>query len=229
MNCIIVDDEEVSRMVIRDYIDRTEWLTCESEYQSAIEAFRRLEKGGVDLVFLDVEMPKMSGIELIDSLDSMPQIIMTTGKDQYAVKAFDYGLTDYLLKPITYPRFLAAVKKARQNLSQQVLETQGDKDIYVKADSKVVRIKLQDIFFLEALSDYVIINTLDKKYIVHSTMKGIEKKLPTTDFVRVHRSYIINIKKIESIEDTTVMMPSNKVIPIGASYRNDFLSKLNFL
>ena len=229
MNCIIVDDEPVSRQMVKSFISRTEGLELEMEFDQAYPAFNRLKKGGVDLVFLDVEMPEMSGLELVESLEEIPQIIMVTGNAEYAAKAFDFGLTDYLMKPVEYPRFLKAVEKARQNLTKHVLETQGGQDIYVKADGKIVRVKLEEILYVEALSDYVIIHLRDRRLVVHSTMKGIDRKLPDSIFVRVHRSFIVNITKIETIEDTAIVMPGNKSIPIGASFKNDFLSKLNFL
>ncbi len=233
MNCIVVDDDEFSREVVRNFIHKTNESGSEmnlvAECDNALDAYNVLTKGGIDMVFLDVEMPDMNGLELVESLDSLPQIILITGQNQYAVKAFEFGLTDYLVKPISYARFLQAVNKAKKNLAEPVLDTQGSDDIYVKADNKIVRIALQDIFFIEALADYVIINTENKKYIVHSTMKGLEKRLPEAEFVRVHRSYIVNISRVDTIEDNAMIIMPQKTIPIGGSYRTKFLDKLNFL
>lgn len=227
--CLVVDDEEFSREVVKQFIARTESLELGGECFNAEDAFVELRKGQTDIVFLDVEMPGMSGIDLVKQLEVIPQVIMITSRQEYAVDAFNHSLTDYLVKPINYPRFLKAVDKAKQNIAtnSSVVETQNN-DIYVKADSKIVRLQLNNILFIEALSDYVIINTPEKKLIVHSTMKGMERKLPTTDFIRVHRSYIVNVKKIDTIEDTTIIMPT-KNIPIGASYKSKFMERLNFL
>lgn len=230
MKCLVVDDEVFAREVVKQFIARTEGLELWKECDNAEDAFVLLRNGDADLVFLDVEMPGMSGIDLVKTLEVIPSIIMITSRQEYAVDAFEYGLTDYLVKPINYPRFLKAIDKANDRIStsQDVERKQDEEDIYVKSDGKIVRLKLDSILFIEALSDYVIINTGAKKLIVHSTMKGMESKLPSNDFVRVHRSYIINIKKIDEIQDASVMMP-DKIIPIGASYKNRFLEKLNVL
>ena len=230
MRCIIVDDDEFSRNVVETFVARTQSLELVAICANALEAHEVLQRETIDVVFLDVEMPQMSGIELVQSLDSLPQVILITGRSEYAVDAYEYGLTDYLVKPIEYPRFLKAVSKAQENLQKPVLDTASPngRDLFVKADNKIVRLLFADINFVEALSDYVIINTPAKRYIVHSTMKGIEQKLPEADFVRVHRSYIINLKQIQTIEDSGIVM-EQKTIPIGASYRNKFLKKLNLL
>lgn len=229
MNCIVVDDEQASRMVITDYVRRTSSLNLMAECENAKQALEILKEAPIDVVFLDIEMPKMSGIEMLKSLNSMPQIVLTTGRKDFAAEAYEYGVTFYLVKPVEYPLFLKAVHKVQDNLNKQILETQGNNDIYIKADGRIVRLKLDEIMFIEALSDYVIINMQDnKKHIVHATMKSIERRLSAIDFVRVHRSYIVNIHKIDTIEDIGIIMPQ-KTIPIGASYKNDFLARLNFL
>ena len=229
MRCIVVDDEDVARMVIKDFVERTEGLDLVADIDNAIDAYNLLKKEKIDLVFLDIEMPEMSGIELVESLEHKPQFVLVTGRNDYAVKAYELTVTDYLIKPVEYKRFLQAVQKVESNFSKDVLDTQGKEDIYVKADSKIVRIKLREIKFVEALSDYVIIHTTQKKFIVHSTMKGIANRLPDTEFSRVHRSFIVNINQIETIEDMSNIIMPNKIIPIGASYKNNFFKKLNFL
>ncbi len=229
MRCIVVDDEDVARMVIKDFVERTEGLELVADIDNAIDAYNLLKKEKIDLVFLDIEMPKMTGIELVESLEHKPQFVLVTGRNDYAVKAYELTITDYLIKPVEYKRFLQAVQKVENNFSKDVLDTQGNEDIYVKADSKIVRIKLKDIKFVEALSDYVIIHTGQKKFIVHSTMKGIAGRLPESEFSRVHRSFIVNINQIETIEDMSNIIMPNKIIPIGASYKTSFFKKLNFL
>ncbi|MBB6461419.1 LytR/AlgR family response regulator transcription factor [Flammeovirga kamogawensis] len=230
LKCLIVDDEEVSRMVVRDFIKRTEGLELSGEFDNAVSAYDVLKNTPVDLLFLDIEMPQMTGIELVQSLEKLPEVILITGRRDFGAEAYEYNLTDYLIKPITYPRFLKAVEKAKLSIEdsdQKLVENSSDDILYVKADNKIVKLSLSEIFFVEALSDYMLINTKDKKYIVHSTMKALEKKFPE-NFVRVHRSYIANLDKINTIEDMQIVMPQ-KSIPIGNSYKSNFLSKLNFL
>ncbi len=229
MNCIIVDDEEFSRNVVKHYVGKTDGLKLVAECESATDAFNVLKSNEVDIVFLDVEMPEMSGLDLMKALDDTPQIIMITSRPNYAVEAFEYKVTDYLVKPVNYARFLKAVNKAESNLKATNVTVENQKDeVFVKADNKIIKLKLSEILFVEALSDYVILNTAKRKYIIHSTMKGLEKKLPESDFIRVHRSYIINMNKIEAIEDLSVNMPG-KAIPIGASFKNSFMKRLNLL
>ncbi len=229
MNCIVVDDEEFSRNVIKHFINKTDGLNLLSECENAAEAFKALKSDEIDIVFLDVEMPDMTGLELLKALDDLPQIILVTSRPNYAVEAFEYSVTDFLVKPVNYARFLKAVSKAETNLkaSNVTIENKTN-EVFVKADSKIIKLKLSDIIYIEALSDYVIINTPTRKYIIHSTMKGLEKKLPDADFIRVHRSYIVNFAKIDQIEDLNVIVPG-KTIPIGASYKNAFMKKLNLL
>ncbi len=232
MNCLVVDDEEFSRNVVKIFVEKTDKLKLVGECENAIDAFNMLKKKDIDVIFLDVEMPEMTGMDLIKSMDNLPQVVLITARKDYAIEAFEYSVTDYLVKPINYPRFLKAVEKVTKNHQEgegnDILPSNNQEDIYVKSDSKIVKINLNNILFVEALSDYVIINTPEKRYIVHSTMKGIAQKLPDHIFSRVHRSYIVNINKIESIEDTNIIMPK-KNIPIGASYKAKFMKKLNFL
>lgn len=228
MNCLVVDDEEVSRKVVESFVARTNFLNLVGVLDNALDAYEQLKKQEVDILFLDIDMPNMSGIELVESLDNLPQVILITGRTDVGAKAFEYGLTDYLEKPVNYPRFLKAVEKARNNLGKNVWDTQNTDHLYVKVDGRVVRLLLDEILFVEALSDYVIINTPQKKHIVHSTMKGLVSRLPESQFARVHRSYIVNVDKLESIEEGVIVMPK-KQIPIGASYKEKFLKRLNFL
>ncbi|MEM1136539.1 MAG: LytTR family DNA-binding domain-containing protein, partial [Bacteroidota bacterium] len=225
----VVDDEEVARIITKDFVERTAQLELVAVMDNAIDAYNLLKKEKIDLVLLDIEMPEMTGIELMESLEDKPQCILVTARNDLAVKAYELAITDYLVKPVVYKRFLQAIQKVEANANKAVLDTQGSEDLYVKADSKIVRIKLDSIKFVEALSDYVIIHTEQKKYIVHSTMKGIANRLPNDEFSRVHRSFIVNIKQIETIEDMSNIIMPNKIIPIGASYKSDFFKKLNFL
>ena len=228
MTCMILDDEAISRLVIRHLIAQTDFLELSYEFSNPLEALVYLSK--VDLLFLDVEMPGMTGLQLLDVTENLPQIIMITSKSEYAVSAFEHNVTDYLVKPVQYPRFLKAVMKAREqhelhNLNQ--VPANAATDIFVRSESRIVRIDLSKVLYIEALADYVLLHTSEEKHIVHSTMKALERKLPL-DFVRVHRSYILNLSKIAAIEDLNVII-QKKLIPIGASYKDAFLKRLNFL
>lgn len=226
MNCLIVDDDEMSRATIEHYVNQTEFLNLVGVCSNAIEASNVLKKENVDVLFLDVEMPEMSGLELLDAMSNGPKVILITSKEEYAVQAFEYSVTDYLLKPIDYVRFLKAVNKIK-GVSGDVV-TSDDKEIFVKSDLKFVKINFDEIEFVEAMADYVVINLASNRHIIHSTMKAIEKKLSEKQFVRVHRSYIVNLKRINAVENSSIVM-GEKRVPIGASYKNEFMNKLKIL
>ncbi len=228
LRCLVVDDDPMSIKVLSKLIEKTNFLEMAGECESAIVASNALQESQIDVIFLDVRMPEMTGMELVKCLDGEYQVILVTSEKEHALEAIEYDVTDYLVKPVTYPRFLKAVNKAKQNIKQTLKLSDAQKDIYVKSDAKIVKIELADILFIEALSDYVIINTPRKRHIVHSTMKGIERKMPAKSFARVHRSYIVNCDKIDSMEDLHIII-GDKSIPIGASYKGAFLEKLNFL
>lgn len=227
---MVVDDETISRKILSRYVEKTEFLTLSHELTNGIEASNILlkEEADIDLIFLDIEMPEMTGLELIESLDRSYQVVLTTSAERYAVDAFELNVIDYLVKPIEYPRFLKAALKARDNLDSLIKTSEGQSTIFIKSDSKLVKLDIEEINFVEALADYVIFNTTKGKFIVHYTMKGIEKRLSSNDFVRVHRSFIINTKKINALEDMNVTM-TDKSIPIGASYKESLYKRLNIL
>ncbi len=228
ISCVIIEDEEFSRTIVKSFIRRIGKLKLIAEYDSAIDGLQMVKQGGVDIVFLDIEMPRMNGIDFVRSLSSLPQVILITGRNDFATEAFEHGITDYLKKPISYKRFEKAIKKASNNLYSPISTINTRKDIYIRAEGKIIRLILEDIIYVEALSDYVKINTADKQYVVYATMKSLEKKLDSRSFIRVHRSYIINTGKVDIIENTLIIT-SKKHIPIGASYKENLFSKLNLL
>ncbi len=219
----------MSRAVVQHFVEQTGFLTLIQSCSDAIQAAKVLQLTPIDVIFLDIEMPEMSGMELVKSLQVKPQVIFITSRANYAVEAFEYNVTDYLVKPITYGRFLKAVTKAKEGFdAQQPLELYA-KDLYIKTDAKFVKIHLKDLLYVEALADYVMFYTTNgNRHVVHATMKGVEKKLSSGEFVRVHRSFIINTERIDSIEDTSIII-NKKIIPIGASYKDNFFKKLNML
>jgi len=228
MRCITVDDDAISRELIREYINDTPELEMLGEFASAIEANNFLSKNHVDLIFLDVEMPKMTGLELLKSLDEKPLIILTTSKEKYAIEAFENEVLDYLIKPIDYARFIKAVNKAKNTLRPMPVDSFANDSIFIKVDSELINLPYRDIMWIEALGDYVNIITATKKHVVLSTMKNIEGKLPPKEFIRVHRSYFVRIDKIKKISEDIILV-ENKLIPVSKSYKKDLLERLNML
>ncbi|MFY0608381.1 MAG: response regulator transcription factor [Cyclobacteriaceae bacterium] len=231
LNCMIVDDDEMSRLVVAKFIDQTDFLNLTHTIDNTIEASNILigeKNNDIDLVFLDIEMPEMTGLELLKSLQDSYRIIFITSKKDYAIEAFEGNVLDYLVKPVEYTRFLKSAVKAREDRERDLQLAEQVDHLFVKSDSKQVRIPFSDLIYVEALADYVIFITSKGKFIVHHTMKGIEKRLPQSIFSRVHRSYIINRNKVSHIEDYNVFI-TDKVIPVGASYKDGFMTKLNML
>lgn len=225
MRCLIVDDDELSRAFLERFVEQHGELEWVDSCESAIEASKVLRRTDVDVLFLDVEMPGMSGLELVKSLDTRPQVVLVTAKEEYAIEAFNVEVTDYLLKPVTYARFLKAVERA-QRWARREAERLTDGDyVFIKADGRLVKLKLEDIQWISAQGDYMMIHTAGHKYLVHGTMKSMEVKLPAQAFTRVHRSYIVRIDKIEDIKDTTIVI-NRQVIPIGGSYKAGLLRRL---
>ncbi len=228
MRCLIVDDDEISRELIAEHISNTDDLELIKSCKSGIEASNFLAKNNVDVIFLDVEMPKMNGIELLKSLDHKPHIVLITGKDKYAVEAFEYEVTDYLVKPVQYQRFLKAANKLKGKRKPSVIDSIQPDSLFIKVDSELINVNNKEILWIEALGDYVNIITPTKKYVVLSTMKNIEEKLPPKDFIRVHRSYFVRIDKIKKISEDIILV-ENKLIPVSKSYKKELIERLNLL
>ncbi|QQS50381.1 MAG: response regulator transcription factor [Bacteroidota bacterium] len=231
MNCIIIDDDLMSRRVIEEFVGRTEQLNLLNSYENAVDAINAFNTGeDVDLIFLDIEMPEMSGIDFLDTLQNPPQIIIVSSKEKYALEAFNYDVTDYLLKPVTYSRFFKAINKANVRFKTKV--DSKDDEIFIKKNSALVRLKYEQILWIEALENYVIFNTFNDKYTIHFTMKSIEQKLPSNMFTRVHRSFIVNTRSINIIEDNSIIINTkegNKTIPIGKSYKDKLMGDINLI
>ncbi|MDX2002067.1 MAG: LytTR family DNA-binding domain-containing protein [Chitinophagales bacterium] len=229
MRCIIVDDDELSIKLIQQFVEQTDFLELFTSFTDPVEASNLLMKEDIDLLFLDVEMPNLSGLELIKNLEQKPQIILITSKKDYALEAFEYQVTDYLLKPPTFPRFLKAVQKAKEIHDERVkVPIQHVESLYVKEDNIWVNVPFDHILWVEALGDYVTINLGSKKHTVLTTMKAIEKRLPIDKFARVHRSFIVPVNKIQNL-DGNMLVIEKKFIPIGKSYRKSLMDRLNIL
>lgn len=227
MKCLVVDDDELSRNIIEDLISGTD-LTLVKSCSNAMEAFNILQTEKIDLLFLDVDMPKMSGIDLLKSLKELPQVILITAHAKYAVESYEYNVTDFIVKPISQQRFLKAVEKAKKNLSNPIAEIGGTNTIFVKADSRLVQLPLEQILYIEALGNYVNIYTAGGRYTVLTTMKEAESKLNGPKFARVHRSFIVQVDKIESIEDNLINI-GGKAIPIGKNFKEELMKSINML
>ncbi|CAG5083412.1 Transcriptional regulatory protein YpdB [Parvicella tangerina] len=230
MRCIVVDDDELSRSVIEDLINETDSLELIKSCEDAVEAFKVIKEEHIDLVFLDIEMPKMDGLEMLRTLSPLPQVILVTAHEKYAVESYEYDVTDFLHKPISLARFMKAVDKAYNRFENNRADiTSQDKTIFIKADSRLVQINTEDILYIEALGNYMrIFTTGEQKYTILSTMKDIISKLSSDDFVRVHRSFIVRLDKIKTIEDNYIVI-NNKQINIGKAYKDDLTQKLNLL
>ena len=233
MNCIIIDDDKLSRRILEEFIKKTEGLVLRYSFSDAVEAINVMKKDDdIHLIFLDIEMPEMSGIDFLNSLKNPPQIIIFSSKGKYAIDAFEYDVTDYLLKPVTYSRFYKAVDKATSRFERNKANVLGKDEIFIKKNSTLVRLKYEDILWVEALENYVIFNTFKDKYTIHFTMKAIEQKLPSAKFTRVHRSYIVNTSSIDVIEDNAVVIKTDegsRNIPIGKSYKEKLMKDINLI
>ncbi len=230
-SCVLVDDDRMSLKILNSLVIKTPFLKQEGVFENPFSAIKTLSEKRIDILFLDVEMPEMTGLELLDSLVEPPQIILTTSKKNYAVDAFDYEVADFLLKPIdNYSRFLKAVRKAKANLDKPEINisNNGTKQIFIKVDSLLVNFNLVDILYIEAFGDYIKVHTEQKTHIVHAKLRIVEEKLPSYDFVRIHRSYIVRIDKIKNIDPSNLEI-GKMVVPISNSYRGNLLSKINTL
>lgn len=235
MKCIIVDDEAAARAITKQLCKKIEELSIVNEFDNAIDAIKYLNTNAVDIIFLDIHMPTFSGFDFIQTLKNPPQIILTTSDRNFALDAFEYDcVVDYLVKPITQERFGKAVDRIKDRQNTATSETQNQEetntvnDLYVNIDRRLVKINIPDICVIEAKGDYIKIKAEDKNYIVHSTLKKIEEKLPSHLFLKVHRSYIINTTKIVDIEDNSVLIKQD-VIPVSRANRKELMQRLNLL
>lgn len=227
MKCIIVDDDQIQRELLQAYISELDNLILTGSFENAQLALQALQDEDIDLLFLDVEMPRMSGLDLLKSISRKPQIILVTSYEKYALDAFDFDVTDFLVKPIDFARFVKAVNKASERMKRSI-PTDEDYDMFVKDGTQLIKINTGDIIFITALSDYVKIATPQKEFAILYTMKNILEKLPRNKFCRVHRSYIIRLDRIDKIEDHVIEI-GDTLIPISKSYRDDLYRKLNLL
>ena len=228
-NCIIIEDEPLAQNVLKKYIGEHPSLELVAVCNDALEAQAVLTKENIDLVFLDINLPKLSGINFIKTLMRSPLIIFTTAYPEFAVEGFELNAIDYLLKPFSFERFLKAVNKALEKLNVSPAQNSIDNEIsfiFLKADKKIHRVELETIHYIEAIGDYMKVVTDSGQLIVNETMKKLQEELPVRSFMRVHKSFIISRNKIRYIEGNYIQV-EGKSIPIGATYRNDVLTSID--
>ncbi len=225
MRCVVVDDDAVWRALLTHFVDQHEGLHLLAACKDAVEAANVLQRETVDLLFLDVEMPGMSGLELLRTMSERPQVVLVTGKEDYALEGFDLEVTDYLLKPVSHAAFLKAVARAERRQGQGAARRVAEAHVFVRHEGRLTRLDLTRVQHIEANGDYVQIHSSDGSMLVHTTMKALEASLPSSDFVRVHRSHIVRVDQIVDLDETTVVV-GRSVVPLSAAGRAELLRRL---
>ena len=229
MNCIIIDDNKMARTVLKHFVREIEFLNLVGECENVMQATTLLNKEKIDLLLLDVEMPKMSGIDFLKSLTHHPLAILITANSNYAVEAFECNVVDFLVKPVKEERFLKAIFRAKEIFDSNTKPLEHDKEyFFIREKGVSTKLLIADILFIQALGDYITIHTPDKKSTIHYTLSAIEKELPPSKFLRVHRSYIIALDKVDTVEESTAFI-NKQAIPIGDTQRADLMKRLNLL
>lgn len=218
IKCIITDDEPIARKGLRNYIEKIDFLSLTGECEDAIQLNTMLKTAQPDLLFLDIEMPHISGLELLSSIHNPPKVIIISAYEQYALKGYELDVVDYLLKPVSFERFLKAVNKVHDLLEKEMKNT-GEKYVFVKSDKQLKKILLREILFIESMENYITIYTTSSKEIVYTTLKHMLDSLPGENFLQVHRSYIANIEHIKSIEGNLLNIGTHKV-PVARNLRD---------
>ncbi|GAB3878111.1 LytTR family DNA-binding domain-containing protein [Hymenobacter segetis] len=234
MTCAIIDDDEINRLTLEHYVELTPNLKLVASLADGIAGLTFFREGNkVDVLFLDIEMPHLNGLELLRVLSDPPEVIITTARQDFAVDAFELRVTDYLVKPFDFARFTQAVQRVASRrapataAAAPAADSPTSADLFVKVNSRMVRINFDEVLYVEALSDYVNIVTPKHKYIVYTTLKALENRLASfPNFMRVHRSYLLNTQHIESIEDNTANLSGGHFVPIGKSYQEAFFKGL---
>lgn len=231
MKCIIVDDEPLAIEIMESYVGKVEQLKLAGTFRNAVSAFTFLQQHQVDLIFLDIQMPKLSGIDFLKTLKNRPQIIFTTAFREYAIEGFELEVADYLLKPIPFERFLKAVAKV---LHQPTVTSSSpangktdlsDNYVYFKVDKKMIKTRMSEILYIESIKDYVKVRTAEKEIVTQQKISYLEESLPKEHFIRIHRSFIVNREKIDAYSATDVEIGKFHV-PIGRNYKNDVMKVL---
>ena len=226
INCLVVDDEPIARQGLMEHIMQIEFLHTVAACKNAVEAAGHLQAQSIQLIFLDIQMPRLSGIDFLRGLDKPPLVIFTTAYPEYAIEGYELNVVDYLLKPISFSRFLKAAMKAQDIISKEKIHVpiQGDY-FFVKCDQKLQKINMQEVVYVEAMSNYVVIHTNRKKFVAYITFKGVEEKLPPDLFVRIHKSYLVSLNAIQTIDPNEVQL-ENKSLPLSKTYRDEVIQRI---
>jgi DNA-binding LytR/AlgR family response regulator len=229
LNCLIIDDEPVARKGMEEYVREVEFLNLVAKCESPLKAIVFLESGNIDLLFLDIHMPKLSGIEFLKILTNPPMVIFTTAYSEYALEGYSLNIMDYLVKPIPFDRFLKAVHKSLDFYTLQhkteILQTSPPDYFFIKCDSKYEKVFYQEVLYIEALQNYVIVHTTERKLIAYLTIGGLEDQLPKEQFMRVHKSYLVSVFKIKAIEGNEIVMNGIK-IPISRNLKEEVMNRI---
>ncbi|MFC2097165.1 LytR/AlgR family response regulator transcription factor [Bacteroidota bacterium] len=228
IKCLIVEDEKPAQRILENFISKVPGLILVKVCENAIETIHFLHHGKVDLIFLDINMPELSGLEMLNSLEFKPKVIITTAYSEYALDGYEFGVIDYLMKPFSFQRFLKAVNRYIEQYGKQPTSTtnkysccdMGKKFISIKTDSGVQNILLSDIYYIESYGNYLKINCSERKFVVRDTLINMEKKLPDNAFIRIHRSNIVSISKIESFKSNHIIIITGNKIPVGNLYKS---------
>lgn len=223
INCIIVEDEPLALERTKDYILKIPFLNLVTTFDNGIDAFVFLKSNRVDLLFLDINMGEFSGIQLLKTANISSQVIITTAYQEYALTGFDLNVTDYLLKPYTFERFLQAVDKAQANLKKEVLNER--KSLFIKTEYRLEKILLSEVLYIEGMRDYRRVHTFDRRIMTLQTFKDFEQDIPSSIICRVHKSFMVSLDKIDSIERNVITI-QNRLIPISETYRKDFFERI---
>jgi DNA-binding LytR/AlgR family response regulator len=229
LKCLIIDDEPIARKLLQEYIEETDFLILAGTAENPLKAILLINELEIDLIFLDINMPKMNGLEFLRSANNLPMVIMTTAYGQYALDGFEMAVVDYLVKPFSLERFLKATQKALELKSLRFRKTDrapiDETYFFVKCDGKIEKVVYNELVYIEAMANYVTLYTTKEKLIVYLTIRGILEKLPPGKFVQVHKSYIANLDKIDTIEGNLLHLANNK-IPIGLNFYDAVMDKI---
>lgn len=226
LQCLVVDDEPMARKIIKEYISDIPFLTLAGEAETTEKATALLSSLNIDLMFLDIEMPKQNGLDFFKNTPTPPITILTTAFSEFALEGFELNVTDYLLKPISFERFQKAVLKAYKYAETVNNRMRGETYFFVKVNQKIEKILFADVLYIEGMTNYVIIHTKSKKLITYLTFKGIEEQLPAEKFIRIHKSYIVSTEAIKTI-DVNVIELGGFLLPIGKSYKAALMSRID--
>lgn len=228
INCLVVDDEPIARKGMLEHVKQIDFLNCIAECRSAVEATNWMQAKKIDLLFLDIQMPKLTGIDFIKNLSAPPLVIFTTAYPEYAVEGYELDILDYLLKPVSFSRFYKASVKAYDYLNlKNKYEINNPEDyFFIKCNQKIEKIKISDVLYIEGMSNYIIVHAVQKKYITYLTFKGVEEQLPQNLFIRIHKSFLVSTNAIKTIDGNELKL-ENISLPISKTYKEEVLAKIS--